>query len=308
MTKTHLNDNLTIGVVQTSLHKEAAWFDDGSSDWKKCVQISDVEEQRAKKEIRHFLSSWRGTGSERRPDIVLLPELSVPLGFVTKLKRSAEKLESIVIAGLDFEIDKSKPQPTVSNNAVIIVPKKINGRKIAARTEVRRVGKTYPAGFEKDYLDSVKPAGVDFLPDPTVWVFDGDQLGKFAITVCYDFMDLDRIAMYRNRIQTLFVLAYNPDTNSFDHMAEALSRMLFCNVVVCNCGKFGGSLAVSPFRESYKRTVYRHSGQELPNAQTIQLPLSIIAEHQKGNLSKKLKSLPPGFMQYEDLLSAQHKI
>lgn len=308
MTQLSLNNLLSIGVIQTSLNHQAAWVDDGTGDWEKCVQISEIEERRAKKEIRHFLASLRGAGTERLPDIVLFPELSVPLGFVSKLKRAAEKLESIIIAGLDFEIESNKPNPTVSNNAVVIVPKQIRGRKISARTEIRRVGKSYSAGFERNHLQNVKPSGVDFLQDPTVWVFDGGQLGKFAIAICYDFMDLDRIAMYRNRIQSLFVLAFNQDTNSFDHIAEALARMLFCNVVICNCGKFGGSLAVSPFREAYKRVVYRHSGQELPNAQIVQLPLSIIFEHQSGNLSKDLKSLPPGFTEYENLLYAHKKI
>jgi hypothetical protein len=78
-------------------------------------------------------------------------------------------------------------------------------------------------------------------------VFDAGHFGKFAIAVCYDFLDLERVAMYRSGIQHLFILAYNPDLPTFDHAAEALSRMIFCNVVVCNTGTHGGSLAVSPY-------------------------------------------------------------
>lgn len=308
MTQTQLNEILTLGVVQTSLNNEAAWFDDGSGDWKKCVQISEIEERRAKKEIRHFLASLRGTGAERSPDIVLFPELAIPLGFESKLVRAAEKLEAIIIAGLDYRIDPNATVPTVSNEAVVIVPRKVRGVKIAARTEVRRVGKTYPAPAEKNLLQSIKPSGVEFKPHPTVWLFESSQLGKFAVAICYDFMDLDRIVMYRNRIQTLFILAYNRDTTSFDHIAEALSRMLFCNVVVCNCGKFGGSVALSPFKKPYMRTVYRHSGQELPNAQIVQLPLRIIANHQSGTSSAQLKSLPPGFAEFEELLKKEEPL
>ena len=101
--------------------------------------------------------------------------------------------------------------------------------------------------------------------------------------------------MYRNKIQTLFILAYNKDITSFGHVAEAISRMVFCNVVICNCGHFGGSLAVSPFQESYKRTVYKHVGQKLPNAQLIKLPLAALYEHQSTGDSTEFKSLPPGF-------------
>ena len=106
-----------------------------------------------------------------------------------------------------------------------------------------------------------------------------------------------------SKIQTLFVLAYNRDTTSFDHVAEAIARMVFCNVVVCNCGVFGGSLAVSPFREPSKRTVYKHSGQKLPNAQLIELPLAMLKARQRNSAEDEgeFKSLPPGFLDLVDL-------
>lgn len=293
------NDRLHIGVIQTSLHAEAAWVDDETGNWEQCVRMSEIEERRAKKEIRHYLASLRGV--DRLPDIVLLPELSVPLGFEPKLKKAAEKLESIIIAGLDYRIEKGEASPTVSNEAVVIVPRRVRGRQVARRTEVRRVGKTYPAPAEKKKLEGITGASVNFLAHPTVWIFESPDLGKFAVAICYDFMDLDRIVMYRNKIQTLFILAYNRDTTSFDHVAEALSRMLFCNVVVCNCGHFGGSLAVSPFREPYLRSIYRHSGQGLPHAQLIQLPLAALAAHQQGEEKKDFKSLPPGFVEFKAL-------
>lgn len=288
-----LNDKLRIGVIQTSLNADAAWVDDETGNWQQCVRMSAVEERRAKKEIRHYLSSLRGLDS--RPDIILLPELSVPLGFVAKLKVAAEKLESIIIAGLDYRIETGETLPTVSNEAVVIVPRRLGGKQIARRTEIRRVGKTYPAPTEKKKLQAITGASVAFLAHPTVWIFESPDLGKFAVAICYDFMDLDRIVMYRNKVQTLFILAYNKDTTSFDHLAEALSRMLFCNVVVCNCGQFGGSLAVSPYREPYLRSIYRHAGQNLPHAQLIQLPLAALVAQQQGEYNEKLKSLPPGF-------------
>jgi len=108
-------------------------------------------------------------------------------------------------------------------------------------------------------------------------------------------MDLDRIAMYRNKIQTLFILAYNRDTTSFHHVAETIARTVFCNVVVCNCGFYGDSLAVSPFRESYDRTVYRHTGQKLANVQIVELPLESLRLQQNGATDNKFKRLPPGY-------------
>lgn len=301
-----MNDTLNVAVIQTSLHAASAWVDDGLGNWQESVQMSSLEERRAKKEIRHYLASLRGL--DRHPDIVLLPELSVPIGFKYKLMKAAEKLESIVIAGLDYRIDHEKSFPAVSNEAVVIVPRRLGGKNILRRTEIREVGKSYPAPGEKRKLLGISGQGVEFVPHPAVWIFESAELGNFSVAICYDFMDLDRIVMYRNNIQTLFVLAYNIDTTSFDHIAEALARMVFCNVVVCNCGQYGGSLAVSPFREPFRRTVYKHSGQKLPNAQVVELPLANLAAQQLDGNSQDFKSLPPGFYDLFALSTATHVV
>ena len=268
--------------------------------------MSLLEELRAKREIRHFLASLKGRAPS--PDIILLPELAVPIGFEEQLKRAAEKLEAIVIAGLDYRIETTATVPTVSNEALVIVPRRLNGIPISRQTQVRRVGKTHPAPAERDKLLNISDTSVSFHPHPTVWIFESDQLGKFGVAICYDFMDLDRIVMYRNKIQTLFILAYNRDTTSFDHMAEALARTLFCNVVVCNCGQFGGSLAVSPFREPFRRLIYRQSGQKLTHAQVVNLPLAALLDHQNGNDNADFKSRPPGFDNFVSLSSTTAKI
>ncbi|MEM5518974.1 nitrilase-related carbon-nitrogen hydrolase [Henriciella sp. AS95] len=312
-----LSEHLHVGVIQTSLNAEAAWVDNSDGNWQNCLKMAHYEELRAKREIRHFLASLRAQGALRErvkdgssqeiqnsdpsPDIILLPELAVPLGFEKQLRRAAEQLEAIIIAGMDYRIVDGAPEPMVLNEALVIVPRRLNGKQVSRQTSVRRVGKTYPAPAEDKKLKRIVGGPVSFKSHPTVWIFESNDLGKFGVAICYDFMDLDRVVMYRNKIQTLFILAYNRDTTSFDHMAEALSRTLFCNVVVCNCGQFGGSLAVSPFREPFRRLIYRHSGQELSNAQIVKLPLWALSDGQKGNAQPELKSLPPGFEENKEL-------
>ncbi|MCM2454846.1 carbon-nitrogen hydrolase family protein [Rhizobium sp. CG4] len=291
-----LNDNLIVGVIQTSLDADVAW--DKNESWKNAVKISKNEEARAKKEIRHYFSALRGL--DKKPDVVLLPELAVPAGYESKLEKIAEDLQCIVIAGLDYNITTTTP-PTVSNEAIVIVPRILRGTKIAAQTAKRRVGKTYAAPGERSKLNKIAQP-VEFQPLPTVWLFESATLGNFGVAVCYDFLDLDRTVLYRKKIQTLFILAYNQDINTFDHVAESIARTVFCNVVVCNCGHFGGSMAVAPFREPFRRTVYRHSGNKLANVQVVELPLKDLADHHNNQGPDGLfKSLPPGFDALEHL-------
>ena len=288
-----MNRTVSIGVVQTTLDHDRAW-NKNAPTWTEAVRISRLEEAWAKVEIRHHLSSFRTM--VQRPDIILLPELSVPIGFDRFLRRSAEDLESIIIAGLDYRILTNRSRPTVSNEAIMIVPRVLRGVRISHVTTTRLIGKSFPAPKEREKLRQIRGGGVNFHSDPTIWIFQIPSVGDFGVAVCYDFLDLDRIALYKAKIQSLFILAYNRDVTSFDHAAEAISRMVFCNVVVCNCGRYGGSVAIAPYKQHYCRTIYRNSGQRLSSAQIISLPLRTLREHQVHfNHGDLYKSLPPGF-------------
>ncbi|WP_160731771.1 carbon-nitrogen hydrolase family protein [Aurantiacibacter arachoides] len=255
--------------------------------------MSASEEERAIAEIRGYFAAFRQ--EQQPPDIILLPELAVPTGFEKTLRAMANGLESVVIAGLDYR--NGVLPGHVHNEALLIVPKRWRGKAMGSHTVTRRIGKTYPAPQENNQL---KLIGCHFQPDPSVWLFDGDEIGTFGVMVCYDFLDLERIAMYRGKVQHLFILALNKDATSFRHVAEAVSRMVFCNVVICNCGHFGGSLAVSPYRLSERREIYHHAGPKLATGQIIELPVATLDQHQRGRTPLKdkvpeYKSLPPGY-------------
>jgi hypothetical protein len=295
----YMVEEIRIGLMQTSLDYRNAWTDPQP-------KITKVEEERAIEEILAFLSSFGQDPSP--PEIILIPELSVPRGFEATLKKIALTLGAVIIAGLDYRI--SSLAKSVKNEAILIVPKEWMGKKIGSKVSSHYVGKTYPAPMEKVKLEKI---GYDFTQDPTVQIFDGGEAGRFGIAVCYDLLDLERVALYRGQIHHLFVLAYNRDTRTFDHVAEALSRMIFCNVIICNCGHYGGSLAVSPKRKPELRTIYHHSGAELTTAQIISLPVRKLEEHLQNPpgprpINTTFKSLPPGFAHHTDLIKSRVKI
>jgi hypothetical protein len=99
----------------------------------------------------------------------------------------------------------------------------------------------------------------------------------------------------------------NKDLQSFYHLAESLSRIIFCNVVVCNTGFYGGSVAVSPYKGPHKRTIYRHEGNQLFTRQVIKLPVKELDDAEKGSNSD-FKSKPPGYNDKEILIFKNKKM
>lgn len=293
-----LADTFKLGVIQTSLDPEAAWVG--------TAKMSACEEERAITEIRGFFAAFQQENP--RPDIIVLPELAVPTGFEKQLKAMATKMHSVVIAGLDY---RAGAMPgSVHNEALLIVPKRWRDKKMGSKTTTRRIGKTYAAPEEERKLIA---AACKFQRDPSVWLFDGGDVGTFGVMVCYDFLDLERIAMYRGKVQHLFILALNKDATSFRHVAEAVSRTVFCNVVICNCGHFGGSQVVSPYRHAERRTIFQHAGAGLATGQIITLPVARLDLHQHGEFpqwrgEKEFKSLPPGYAFSETLIRQLAKL
>lgn len=284
--ETGLRNTIRVGLIQTDVDFEAAWG--GAS------RMSAAEAGNSWGEIKRGFRSF--IDEKGLPNIVLIPELSVPRDRVADLRRYARRLNAVVIAGLDYRIDRRNK--ILTNQAVVIVPSNLGGTRRSGKVATRYVGKTFPSEAEKD---AIAGAGYRFGGDPHFFRFDSDILGSFGIAICYDLMDLERALFYKGFVQHLFVLAYNRDITSFYHLAESLSRTMYASVVICNTGHFGGSVAVAPYYHPWKRTIYRHEGAGLSTSQVIEIPARAIKLAQLGADVKRtdsfrLKALPPGFL------------
>jgi predicted amidohydrolase len=253
-----------------------------------------MAEAKAWDEVQRAFSYFRA--AEPRPHVVLLPELSVPRGRLRDLGRAAKALGAVVIAGIDYRLDRQSQR--VWNDAVVLIPERWKRSERSRRLSSIIVGKTYPAMEEERLLAKKENGGWKFVRQPHCWLFDAGEAGRFGVSICYDFLDLQRALLYKELIQHLFVISYNKDTDSFLYNAESLARTMYCNVVVCNTGFFGGSLAITPYYHPWKRTVYRHSGNDMFVSQVVKLPVAAMIDAQAGKVAPEtFKSLPPGWQQ-----------
>lgn len=288
-----LVEALTLGVIQTTLDHKAAW--NASSGEPK---ISAAEDGRAWHEIRRAIRAL--ADHDDQPRIILLPELALPRTRLDDFERLVCSMNALAIVGVDYRLDHR--MRSAKNEGLVLVPRNFWKRTPSRYATRVWFGKRDPAPAEASgFKDYIPPWA--FHADPNVYVFDAGSYGRIGVSICYDFMDIERALLYRGRIHHLFVIAYNRDVKLFESLAVSLSRTVFCNVVVCNTGFYGGSLVVSPYYDAFKRVGYSVDGGNIFNAQCVRLPVRDLDAAIHGHDTKPkatYKHLPPGFTAIAD--------
>ena len=298
---------LRVGVIQTTIDATQAWLPGA------VPTMSAEQDEHTWKEICKAMRSFCDYEYKLRPRLIVLPELSLPRTRIEDFERLVAALNVIAVSGVDYKLDHATK--TAGNEGLVFVPSGFYRSQPSRYCTRIRFGKTYGSPKEIDKLKDLNPPW-SFGQDFNVYVFDCGSYGTIGVSVCYDFMDVERALMYRGQIQHLLVLAYNKDLKMFRALADALSRTVFCNVLVCNTGHFGGSLVVSPYREAFRRTLYSHDGAGLFTTQVVPLPVRDLVWAQRWEDDKinkprdkrLFKDPPPGYKEMGHLSLQQIKL
>lgn len=280
------SEYLRIGLIQTSLDQDLAWDSNPLSP----ITMSYTEELRVWNEIKKGFNYLKSEPEDNRPHIIILPELTIPLSKEIELQKIAGKMGAIIIAGLDFNENNG----TVENKAVAFIPKSWPQTPSYGGVNKFYFGKTFFSYDEKDYFNAKGKAG---KPWPAMYILDAGSFGRIGIAICADFFDIERFLIYRGNIHHMVVIAYNKDVKAYYFLAEAISRLVYCNVVICNTGFYGGSIVFSLYKDEYKRYIYKHEGGKLFTTQILNLPVRQLHEAQISESDKDdvFKAKPPGY-------------
>jgi hypothetical protein len=292
---------LRIGFLQTNIDNDTAW----GPDSKISLRMKEEAEFFAFQEIKKGFHNLYTSGD--KPDIIVLPELTLPLGYKYELQKLANQMKSVVFAGLDYTINEpnSGKLKQLNNRAILIVPRdwiKESGSKTLAEYYI---GKYCPANVEDISIKSFnyqnpKLEDIEFSPDSHIYIAESELFGKIGFAICADFYDIEKYIAYKGKVQHIIIIAYNKDSSSFFALAEAVSRLVMCNVIICNTGKFGDSIAFSPYKEHHQRIIYRHQGADQFMTQIVKLPVSQLYKEQEDDSVKKgIFKKPPGYKYYK---------
>ncbi len=286
----HKNEEyLKIGFIQTNLDDKLAWGPEDDITLNMKSEAEDFVWQEIKKGFHKLYNH------HSRPNIIVMPEVTVPNGYQKKLQKLAQDMNAVVFAGLDWEVSKKN----VRNKTLLIIPNKWNEKFKSTSTTVNYLGKKNPANSELITIEKYNKKNsskLKFKSDDHIYLIDAAPFGKIGFAICADFYDIERYVAYKGKVQHIVILAYNKDTNSFFALAEAIARLVMCNVIICNTGKFGDSLVFSPYKEHFKRMIYRNQGADLFATQVVKLPVKKLVQDQtKYKENPKIFKVPPGF-------------
>jgi|CZKV01.1.fsa_nt_gi predicted amidohydrolase len=294
--KFKFDEELAVGIIQTTVNWKLAW---PRTSAKPCM--SSAQDAHAWLEICKAMRALKD--GDVAPKIVVLPELSLPRTRLADFEKLVCALNVVAFVGVDYRLNHATKQ--ARNEGMVFIPAGFwKGRPSRNCTSII-FGKSHAAPGEKSALKKLSPSW-SHVGDDKVYVFDAAKYGRIGVSICYDFMDLERAVMYRGRVHHLFVLAYNQDLGMFRSLADSLSRTVFCNVVVCNTGFYGGSVAVSSYHAAYRRTLYSHDGNGLFTTQVVKLPVRGVEQALRGKGEKitikkrdekVFKDPPPGVIE-----------
>lgn len=277
-----LNEFVNIGFIQTVVEGNVAWPPNAPH------RMSRISAEKVWAEIKKgFIDLLSGY---EKPHIIVIPELSIPHGYEEELRQLSASSGAVVIAGLDFVHDHLM----VSNKAVVVIPREWPLPKPSRSTSFFYFGKTFYSKEEQDLFGEES-----LISYPDIYILDAGPFGLMGLAICSDFFDIERFVVYKGRIQHLIIIAHNKDVESYYFLAESISRLVYCNVVICNTGEFGDSIAFSPYQKSFRRIIYRHKGAGLFSSQVVVLPVKSLDHEQKhGVRNVEFKGRPPGYEKY----------
>lgn len=222
------------------------------SSWAKAAEgTPELSAERYKRLVR--LANAVVT-SPHRAEYVVFPELSIPRRWLPGLAGVFMKAGTSLITGVEYR----RVGTQVVNEAYLLLADDRLGYRSWC---VVRQQKGVPAHHERDELRGkfgltlAAPASKDD-PKPIYRHFGHD----FGVLICSELTDIRFRQEMRGDVDTLFVLSWNQDLESFGALVEAAVLDVHCYMVLVNNRKYGDSRVRTPSKKNWMRDLVRIKG------------------------------------------------
>lgn len=241
--------------------------------------------QRLNRMLNHLLDQPDGAG------YLVLPELALPAKWFIRVADKLKGKGISLITGIEY---LHAPKKQVRNQVWASLTH--DGLGFPSQI-IYRQDKQSPALHEEREI--YRLSGVTMQPKQT-WKTPPiiEHRGfRFALMICSELTNIHYRAALRGKIDALFVLEWNPDTETFNSLVEATALDVHTYVIQANDRKYGDSRVRSPAKERYQRDVLRVKGGIHDYCVTGEIDIQALREFQSSHRSpsKPFKPVPDGF-------------
>ena len=189
-------------------------------------------------------------------DYVVFPELSIPrrwaIGIASKLGRQGISL----ISGIEYYLDSSAVK-TLRNDCMVSLATRWPGYSSNFLFMQPKLAPSH--GEAKTLIKAKKKQYIPSASSETLPIYDHGGF-HFGVLVCSDMTGPENRMRFQGKVDSLFVLEWNPDVKTFSSLVEAASYDVHAFIVQVNNRMYGDSRVRAPYRIEYKRDSVRIKG------------------------------------------------
>lgn len=231
--------------------------------------------------------------NESKANIIVFPEVSVPIQWLGLLSDFSKKHNVAIICGLKHIIDKDTK--VAQNYIVTILPFKYGYKNDCYITF--RLKKWYAPGEEKEIKKHKLNIPEDTSKTKNI-LFVWNNL-YFAVYDCFELADIKFRCEFKSKVDFIIGCEWNRDIKYFTNITEAAARDLHCYVIQVNTSQFGDSKIIAP-KKSDEMTILNIKGGD-DNILIGEVNIEELREFQRKETlyledkDKTYKTLPPAF-------------
>lgn len=194
---------------------------------------------------------------KEQPDYVVFPECSIPRRWAFSMAQKLARNGISLICGLEYYVEKKGRKKLLRSDCFISMTTPWPGY---ASSIIYMQPKLAPSHGEREKLKErgreqwLPKAGIKGLP---IYNHGGYY---FGILICSDMTNIESRAHFQGKVDSLFVLEWNPDITTFSFLVESAAQDLHTFVIQVNNRMYGDSRIRAPYKEDYERDSVRIKG------------------------------------------------
>ncbi|NLD91333.1 MAG: hypothetical protein GX639_01560 [Fibrobacter sp.] len=239
------------------------------------------------------LSTLLNLASKEKCNLLVLPEVSIPWAWFPLMVSHSHRHKIGLIFGLEHLVIGIAGKKSVTNTVVATLPYIENG--ITQCAVIVRSKNHY----SPDEVHEFSRLGFTTLSsDPKQYHLINWHGMTFTIFNCFELTDIEHRSIFRGKVDALFAVEWNRDTEYFSSIVESAARDLHCTIIQANTSNFGDSRIYTPFHERYQRNIIRVKGGDNTTLLKTTLDFSDQRNFQQKHYSpddKRYKPTPAGF-------------